>query len=172
MIRSPDPATRERELGRAVASAAQSGQPELLFGVLDEVFHTLIGHRLFTLLVINERTSEAQRAYTNDSENFPVGGRKQMAHTPWSEWAIVGRRGWVGRNAADIRWAYPDHELIAGLGLKSALNLPVIYDDDFLGTVNLLHEDEGFYSDADLELGAPFAALLITAFGRIAGAFS
>ena len=167
-----DPETHDRELSQAIASAAQSGQLAVLFDILDAVFDTVIGHRLFTLLVIDERTSEAQRIYTNDSENFPVGGRKQMAQTPWAEWAIDGRRGWVGHNAADIRWAYPDHDLIASLGLTSALNLPVIYDDCFLGTVNLLHENEGFYAAADLKLGAPFASLLIPAFSQITGAFS
>ena len=172
MKHRPDPETRDRELSRAIACVAQSGQPAVLFDVLDAVFDTVIGHRLFTLLVIDERTSEAQRIYTNDGENFPLGGRKQMAKTPWAEWAIDGRRGWIGNNAADIRWAYPDHVLIASLGLTSALNLPVIYDDCFLGTVNLLHENENFYATADLELGAPFASLLIPAFSRITGAFS
>ncbi len=41
----------------------------------------------------------------------------------------------------------------------------------FLATVNLLYEDEDFYDAADLELGAPFAALLIPAFGQITGTF-
>lgn len=168
----PDPDTQNRKLSRAIANAAQRGQPELLFRSMDKAFATVIRHHLFTLLVIDEKSSEAQRVYTSDSENFPIGGRKQMAKTPWAEWAIDGRRGWVGRNAADMRWAYPDHELIASIGLTSARNLPVIYDDCFLGTINLLHRDEGFYDDADLEIGAPFAALLISAFGQITGAFS
>ncbi len=172
MERRPDPQTRHCELCRVITSAAKTGQPESIFCALDDALGIVIGHRLFTLLMIDEKTSEAQRIYTNDSENFPVGGRKQMARTPWAQWAIDGRRGWVGRNAANIRWAYPDHELIASLGLTSALNLPVIYDDCFLGTVNLLHEDQDFYDDADLEIGTPFAALLIPAFGQITGVFS
>ena len=167
-----DSETRHHKLCHVVASAAEDSQPELLFRALDETLRSVIGHHLFTLLVIDEKSSEAQRVYSNDSENFPVGGRKQMAKTPWAEWAIGGRRGWIGHNATDMRWAYPDHELIAQVGLTSALNLPVIYDNCFLGTVNLLHQDEDFYDDVDLEIGAPFAALLIPAFGQITGAFS
>ena len=74
-----DSETRHHKLCHVVASAAEDGQPELLFRALDETLRSVIGHHLFTLLVIDEKSSEAQRVYSNDSENFPVGGRKQMA---------------------------------------------------------------------------------------------
>ena len=71
--------------------------------------------------------------------------------------------GWVGYTAEDIRWAYPDHGLFASLGLESALNIPVIYDDAFIGSANLLHE-ANWYAPDDLEIGKPFAALLAAPF--------
>jgi hypothetical protein len=63
----------------------------------------------------------------------------------------------------DIRWAFFDHELIASLGCGSCMNLLVIHDGVLLGTINMLHE-EGYYSEADLAVAAPFAQLLIPAF--------
>lgn len=53
--------------------------------------------------------------------------------------------------------------MIASLGLESALNLPVIYDDVFIGSANLLH-DANWYTLDDIEIGKPFAALLAAPF--------
>jgi hypothetical protein len=92
-----------------------------------------------------------------------VGGRKTIAATPWGEQVIKGRRPFLGRTKADIRWAFYDHELIDSLGCGSAINLLVQYDGALIGTVNMLHE-EHFYDAPDLATGAPFAALLTAAY--------
>ena len=42
------------------------------------------------------------------------------------------------------------------------LNLPVLWDDRVLGTINLLHEAE-WYDEGDETLGRAFAALAVAA---------
>jgi hypothetical protein len=42
---------------------------------------------------------------------------------------------------------FPDHVLIASLGLGSVVNVPVIVRGRFLGTVNILHEGSYFRPD-------------------------
>ena len=44
---------------------------------------------------------------------------------------------------------FPDHALIASLGLGSVVNLRVILRGEFIGTVNMLHT-AGHYTDARL----------------------
>jgi len=55
-----------------------------------------------------------------------------------------------------------DHELIASLGCASVLNVPVVWDDRVLGTINLLHEAE-WYDEADAPIGLAFANLAVPA---------
>lgn len=162
-VNRPNESTQIEALRRAAAAAGRPGQPAPLYEALDAALGQVIGHRLFTLMVFDPRNREAQRLYSSDPENYPVGGRKAMSKTPWGEKVIDGKVGWVGYTAEDIRWAYPDHELIASLGLESALNIPVIYDDAFIGSANLLHE-ANWYAPDDLEIGKPFAALLAAPF--------
>ena len=159
----PNETTQIEELRRVAAAAGRPGQPTPLYDALKEALGRVIGHRLFTLMVFDPRNRDAQRLYSSDPRNYPVGGRKAMAQTPWGAKVIDGKTAWIGYSADDIRWAYPDHELIASLGLESALNLPVIYDDVFIGAANLLH-DANWYGPQDVKIGAPFAALLAAPF--------
>jgi hypothetical protein len=83
-----------------------------------------------------------------------------MWEHPWAQRVLVAGESWIGRDEADIAWAYPDHEKIAAMGLRSAMNLPVRWNGATLGTVNLLH-DAGHYTEADAALGTVFAALAV-----------
>ena len=166
-MKRPDDRTEIEELRRVAGAACGPGQPKPLYEALKTALGRVIGHRLFTLMAVDPQNQEAQRLFSSDPENYPVGGRKAMSKTPWGEKVIDGKTAWIGYSAEDIRWAYPDHELIATLGLESAINLPVIYDDVFIGSANLLH-DANWYTPEDIEIGAPFAALLAAPFREFA----
>jgi hypothetical protein len=152
-------------LNESVAAMALPNQPAPLFQSLEKTLGAAVGHKLFTMAVYRGDGS-AERVYSNQPGPYPVGGRKTMQHTPWGAQVIDGRKPFLGRTRADIRWAFYDHELIESLGLGSAINLLVQYDGALLGTINLLHE-ENYYQEADLPTGAPFAALLAPAFARM-----
>ena len=65
-----------------------------------------------------------------------------------------GIAGWatIRSMQAAIRTHFADHELIISLGLESIVNLPVRWQGQVLGTLNLLH-GPGYYSDASVALG-------------------
>lgn len=142
------------------------GQPQALYAALDRALGQLIGHRLFTLLYVTASGTEVARVYSSQPDAYPVGGRKPMGPTPWGEHVMRGLKPYVGRTAADIRWAFFDHALIASLGLESVLNVPVIYDGRCLGTMNLLHV-AGHYRDEHAALAEPLATLLATPFLKL-----
>ncbi len=158
----PDPMP---SLIEAVQALAEPSQPKPLYAALERTTQRAIGHRLFTLLVVDEPKREVARIYSSNPASYPVGGRKPMQATGWGERVIRGRQPYIGRTAADIKWAFFDHELIASLGLASVLNLPIVHDGRLLGTMNLLHQ-EAWYEDGDAPIGSTFAALLIPAFAR------
>ena len=135
-----------------------------LYPALERHLGEIIGHKLFTLMVIDRATDEAARLYSSDPIAYPVKGRKPLGKlTGWGAQVLDQGRPYIGYNAEDIRSVFFDHETIARLGCASVLNLPVLSDGLVIGTVNLLHQ-EGWYQLEHARRGAPFAALLAPSF--------
>jgi hypothetical protein len=153
----------------AVAGAlAASGEPAAVFAALDRAMGATIGHKLFTVLLHHAGTGESERFYTNQPAAYPVGGRKPLNETFWTQRVLKERRPFIGYTEEDIRAVFFDHALIHRLGCDSVLNLPVVSRGRLLGTVNLLHEAR-WYGEADLPLGRVFAALAAPALAVLAG---
>lgn len=152
----PDPSSHLRAVAAAMALP---GQPAALFAALEAATAACIGHRLFTIMRHDAAAGCNRRVHSSDAEAYPVSGFKPVnwAH-PWTQRVLVEGRAWLGRDAADIAWAYPDHEKIVAMGLGSAMNLPVRWNGRPLGSVNLLHA-AGHFTEEDAALGAVFAAL-------------
>lgn len=145
------------------AGCAAPGQPEASFHVLEAAMQDAIGHRLFTVMRHDPSAGRNRRAYSSDPAAYPVSGFKPVVwEHPWAERVLRRGEPWIGRDAADIAWAYPDHERIVALGLASAMNLPVRWNGKVLGTVNLLHA-AGHYREDHAALGMIFAALAVPA---------
>jgi GAF domain len=143
----------------AVARAMMEGsQPEPGLRALDRGMCAVIGHKLFTVLLHHREARESERRYTNQPAAYPVGGRKPVTASAWTERLFVERRPYIGRSAEDIRAVFFDHQLILSLGCASVLNVPVVWDGRTLGTINLLHE-AGWYDEGDVPVAQIFAAL-------------
>lgn len=156
----PDPLPA---LCRAAAALAMPNQPDAFLGALQGAMAEAIGHRLFTVMRHDPDAGRNRRVHSSDPAAYPVSGFKPVAWDhPWARRLLVEGLPWIGNGAADIAWAYPDHEKIAGMGLAGAMNLPVRWNGRTLGAVNLLH-DAGHYTDADAVTGAVFAALAVPA---------
>jgi len=151
-----------------VQASTQPGQPGPLFTAVDNALGGLVGHKLFSLTVLDQQSGEAERFYSNQPDAYPVSGRKQMIDTPWFRQVIAGKQHYLGRTVADIRWAFFDHELIEQLGCGSVINVLAIHDDAVLGSANLLHE-ENHYAANDIADCLPFVQLLVPAFQRLIG---
>ena len=150
-------------LDAVAAMATLPGQPQALFGALDGALRAVLGHRLFTLMRYHERTGESERIYTTHPREYPVGGKKPLNPTAWTEQVLRRQQPYLGRTPADVASVFFDHALIASLGCGSVLNLPVVWDGRVLGTINLLHE-AGWYDESDAPVGLLFAALAIPAY--------
>ena len=140
---------------------AKPGQPETLYRALEAETKRLVGHGLFTLLYVDGQ--EVARVYSSNPAAYPVFGRKPMGPTPWGKHVLEGQKPYLGTDAAAIRWAFFDHELIASLGLGSVINIPIVHDGATIGTMNLL-DAEHHYTQAHVAPVAALAPLLIPAF--------
>lgn len=112
------------------------------FTSLDRAIKERVGFRLFTILLVD--LPDVIRLYSSDPEAYPVSGRKTMGPTPWGAKVIDKGEIWFGENPEDLKWAFPDHELIASLGCGSCINIPVVHEGVTLGSLNIL-DAEGSY---------------------------
>lgn len=150
-------------LAELAAEQARAGQPGGLFALFDRICQDRFGHRLFTLLAWAPETNDVQRLYSSRPAEYVLRGRKAMGPTEWGEKVLKGGETWLGRDAADIRWAFPDHELILSLGCEACLNTPVLFDGRVLGVVSVLGP-AGAYDEADLETLVRLTSALVPAF--------
>ncbi len=148
-----------QELSDLASAVRLMKDPQSIWAVADATFDRLIGHRMFTVLRVEPETGDVRRLYTSNSSAYPVGGSKKMGPTPWGKLVLEKGQPFVGKDADAIRWAYPDHETIIGLGLESALNVPMCLRGKTLGTLNLTH-NSGHYDERHLPLASLLAAIL------------
>jgi transcriptional regulator with GAF, ATPase, and Fis domain len=149
------------ELSACTQVMVSATTPEALYQRIDRAVQSLVGHRLFTLLVVVEGGREVERIHASNPVAYPLTGRKPMGQTPWGDHVIKGKQPWHGRNMADMRWAFPDHALIESLGCGSCINIPVIVLGQMIGTMNVLDRENAYDEQAvaTLQLFAPLLAL-------------
>ena len=119
------------------------------------------GFRLFTILQVD--LPEVVRLYSSNCEVYPVTGRKLMGPTPWGAKVIIEGQPWLGKSAADLEWAFPNHAFIASLGFGFCLSFPVRENFQTVGMLNIL-DAEGRYSKDDLTRATAYSASAILLF--------
>ncbi len=144
-----------------LATLSSSGQPDILYRALESHLSETVGFGLFTLLYRDGE--EVARVYSTNEEAYPVFGRKHMGPTPWGEKVIDRQEPFLGPDREAIIWAFFDHELIFSLGLGAVINIPVVYNGETIGTMNLL-DKAGAYTQEHLRQAQAVAPLLIPAY--------
>lgn len=119
-------------------AAAAPGQPGGLLGGIARIAATSLGAGLVTAMRFDEDAMEVERVFSSDPGAYPIGGRKRKRDTPWGRQVLVERRPFIGEGEAAIRDAFDDHALILGLGLRSCVNIPIVFGGRCLGTLNVL----------------------------------
>lgn len=148
----------------ALAEAlAQPDQPDATFAVLDAALQDAVGHRFLTMLVYHWREGVAERLYSSRPELYPARGRKAFADAPTQKRVAETGQPYIGRDAADIRRDFPDHDKIFALGCESILNMPVVWRGRAIGQVNLLHAAQ-HYGPQHLPLVRSLVQMCIPAF--------
>jgi hypothetical protein len=159
----PDPAPHIQAI---LAAHAEASQPAATFKAVDAALAATTGHILFTILIHHPGLKESERFYTNMPDAYPIGGRKPVTDRPWMQRVIGQGEPYIGRTREDIREVFFDYELIWSLGCESVLNMPVRWQGQTLGTLNLLHK-AGWYSEADIPTTKLIAHLALPAMALI-----
>ena len=151
------------QLHRCAAAVGDPAAPAFIYETVGDALSIHLGPRLNTLLLLSPDGTEVQRIHSSNLEAYPLQGRKRMGPTPWGAHVLKGQRPWMCNDAEGIRWAFPDHALIASLGLASSVNVPVLYAGYTLGTLNIL-DRAGAYSPGAMDVATLFAPFLVPGF--------
>lgn len=155
------------KLESVISSHNATNQPDACFQAVDAALRDTVGHKLFTILICHHDTRESERFYTNMPDAYPVGGRKPITDSAWMQRLLGQGLPYIGRNAADIEWAFYDHRLIASLGCDSVLNMPVRWRGTTIATLNLL-DRAGAYDESHVPLVRAVAQLALPALLMVA----
>lgn len=157
----------------AAVTAAQgiADQPSASFRAIDAALAATTGHLLFTILVHHVALKQSERFYSNMPKEYPVGGRKPVTSSAWMQKVMFEGVPYIGHTREDIKEVFYDYELIWSLGCESVLNMPVRWNGQTYGTLNLLHR-AGWYSETDIANVRLFAQLALPGILQIQGAAS
>jgi transcriptional regulator with GAF, ATPase, and Fis domain len=119
-------------------------QPEAVLDAVGRALSQTVGYRLYTVTQMLKGGREVERIHSTNQDVYPVGGRKPVLPNAYSERVRTQMQPFLGRTVADFAPYFPDHETIAGLGLGSVINLPIVYAGAVLGTVNILDREYAY----------------------------
>lgn len=129
-------------------------QPDAVLEEFDSVCIRLFGRTLLTAFSWTQGSAEVERLYTSHPLQYPKGARKLMGPTAWGALVLEQGKPWLGNGEDDIRWAFPDHELILSLSCLSCMNVPIRWRGKTLGAVSVLDAEHRYNNETLLLLNA------------------
>ena len=123
---------------------------KIFYKKIDKIIHSLIGHKLITYTVIDEKLKFCERVYSNKNKIYPILGQKKMPKNIWSVKVLKNKQHFVCRTKKDIKKIFYDYETIFSLGCGSIINLLILFQGKPIGTVNILNK-ENHYSGKDIK---------------------
>ena len=81
---------------------------------------------------------QLQRIWSSNRDVYPVGGCKFKPLTPWARRLFVDQQMFRTEGRAAMAQTFDDHMVMAGLGLQSAVNVPIVRDRICVATFNCM----------------------------------
>ena len=94
---------------------------------IDRIVKSLIGHKLITFTVIDNKLKFCERIYSNNNKVYPILGQKKMPKNIWSKKVLINKKHFLCKNKKDIKKIYYDYETIFSLGCGAIINLLVLF---------------------------------------------
>lgn len=146
----------------ARAAAATPFDAVALCAAVDAFTQPVLRQRLCTVNRLDASQLRLTRVYSSNPAAYPPGGSKDKRGMPWGQHVLVDKKVFVGEGSEAIRASFDDADAIARLGLRSVINVPVVFAGNCLGTFNVLMTDE-HVAPEHVEFARLAAQLLIPA---------
>ncbi|WBX87134.1 GAF domain-containing protein [Achromobacter mucicolens] len=154
---------------QAIGQAYAQGNAQAAFQAIDAYAGLSLAHTLCTVNRYDASAMRVVRLYSSNPQAYPPGGSKDKTGTAWGRHVLLEQQVFVGQGEDAIREFFNDHDAIRELGLKSVINVPVVYDGACLGTVNFLMP-RAAVTQADIDAARLAALLALPAFQALQAA--
>jgi GAF domain-containing protein len=128
----------------------RAASPSEALARIEAAREAMWGPGLLTVNLVAARPEQAggvfllQRAWTSHPDQYPVGGGKRKSATPWTEQLLVRGEIFVGEGEAALAAVFDDASRIAGMGLRSVINVPLLVGGECRATFNVLGPQPGW----------------------------
>ena len=66
------------KLNQQLTKNLKKDTEKIFYKKIDKIIHSLIGHKLITFTVIDEKLKFCERVYSNNKKIYPILGQKKM----------------------------------------------------------------------------------------------
>ncbi|MEQ7918425.1 GAF domain-containing protein [Xanthomonas sp. WHRI 1810A] len=146
----------------AVAQALQNGNADQLYRGIERLAEGVIGFKMLTVMRYDAASSELVRVFSNNVDQYPIGGSKVKADSVWKRTLLVGCQPVLSNCAEAVKVHFDDWQRLQNLGIEAILNIPITRQGRCVGTLNFGHQ-QGWFTDRHVEVGVVLGALLLAA---------
>ena len=106
-------------------------KPSNFYESLDKGVSKVVGHKLFTLMVIDKSRKYVERVYSSNKKIYPLLGTKPIPKNAWTKRVLIEKKEFLGTNFTQIKKLFFDYEIIKSIGCGSIINLLISSLDIF-----------------------------------------
>ena len=82
----------------------------IFYKKLDLAIKKTVGHKLFTLMVVDKSGKYVERVYSNNKKIYPLLGTKPIPKNAWTKRVIINKKEFLGSNFNQIK--IPEFSLV------------------------------------------------------------
>ena len=159
------PAAVARHVAGIAWSLVDAATPGPTLRLADAAVEALVGRAYITILRL-EAGSTSRRIFSTVPDVYAVGDLKPLGPSAWRDQVVAGGRVFVAATPAEIAAHFPDPGVVAGLGGRCLVNVPVPgRDGATIGLFNVASAHS--YDEAAIGLLGTIGGLLGPAIGRV-----
>jgi GAF domain-containing protein len=120
------------------------GMPDEALQQIEAARHAVLGYGLLTVNLDATQPDDPpgeiqlQRLWTSNPQAYPLAGRKKKTPTAWTRQLLHRAEVFIGEGDAALAAVFEEHAHIAGLGLHSVVNVPLLDAGRCVATFNVL----------------------------------
>ena len=152
--------------GNALNRALVQGDWPQYYRLISQQLATDFEIKLLTFTQIDRAKGLAKRLYSSDPDSYAIGGFKDIEQNHWTSVVLDDQQPFTANTIAELAEVFFDHQLIASLGLGSVINWPVIFNQQVIGTVNMLAGEGAYINSEPGSLDALYPWLLLPFLGQ------
>jgi hypothetical protein len=134
---------------KVMQRAVDGGDLRAACAIIEVVAGRTLGHKFFSVSRFHRSRALLERIYSSAPGRFPEGALKSAAGALWSEPLFERREVLILETPEALAAIYPEAGVMSELGLGAAINAPVEYAGDCIGTINLFDEAHCYRRDQE-----------------------